>query len=150
MKNQSSRLILITVVIVALVAVGVLLVSTANTPAPPATSSNAVPPTVVSGLISAEVFTSQFVDADAPHQLIDVRTAEEFASGHLPNAINIPLQELPDRLAEVATDEPVVLYCRSGNRSNQAAQLLAGEGFTQVLDLGGIVAWEAAGLPVVQ
>ncbi|MBL8145321.1 MAG: rhodanese-like domain-containing protein, partial [Anaerolineae bacterium] len=92
---------------------------------------------VTSGLISPQQYTAQYVDGGAAHQLVDVRTPEEFASGHLPGAVNIPLQELPGRLGEIAVGEPVVLYCRSGNRSGQAAQLLAGEGYTQILDLGG-------------
>jgi phage shock protein E len=150
MNSKNTRYLAIAVVVIALVAVGALLLSNANTPAPVATVSTVAPVAVASGLISPEQYTSQFVDASAAHQLVDVRTPEEFASGHLPNAVNIPLQELSARLGEVATDEPVVLYCRSGNRSGQAAQLLAAEGFTQVLDLGGIIAWEAAGLPVVQ
>ena len=111
---------------------------------------SATPAAVTSGLITPQQYTAQYVDGGAAHQLVDVRTPEEFASGHLPDAINIPLQELSGRLGEIAANEPVVLYCRSGNRSGQAAQLLAGAGYTQILDLGGIIAWEAAGLPVVQ
>lgn len=111
---------------------------------------SAAPAAVTSGLITPQQYTAQYVDGGAAHQLVDVRTPEEFASGHLPDAINIPLQELSGRLGEIAANEPVVLYCRSGNRSGQAAQLLAGAGYTQILDLGGIIAWEAAGLPVVQ
>jgi len=135
------------------VVIGVLIVTRPVT-APAAQASGAdataIAAPVTSGLISPQQYTAQFVDGGAAHQLVDVRTAEEFASGHLPGAVNIPLPELAGRLGEIATDEPVVLYCRSGNRSGQAAQLLTAEGYTQILDLGGIIAWEAAGLPVVQ
>lgn len=148
MSSKTARIILIGVIVVVVVAVAALIL-TGRPVSAPSSSSEAVP-TVMSGVISPQAYTAQFVDAAAAHQLIDVRTPEEFASGHLPNAINIPLQEMSSRLGEISQDEPVVLYCRSGNRSGQAAQLLGEEGFTQVLDLGGIQAWEAAGLPVVQ
>ncbi|MFN8378001.1 MAG: rhodanese-like domain-containing protein [Anaerolineae bacterium] len=153
MTPKTRRTVLIATVAIVVIAIVTLLVFRPATAPAPQTSipnSSTVSTAVVSGLISPQDFTAVYVDGGAAHQLIDVRTPEEFASGHLPNAVNIPLDELPNRLGEVATDEPVVLYCRSGNRSGQAAQLLASEGYTQVLDLGGIVAWQAAGLPVVQ
>ncbi|HMN31581.1 MAG TPA: rhodanese-like domain-containing protein, partial [Caldilineaceae bacterium] len=61
---------------------------------------------------------------------------------------NIPLQTLAQRLAEVPKNEPVVIYCRSGNRSRTASDLLARAGYTQLYDLGGILQWQAQGLPV--
>ncbi len=97
--------------------------------------------------IDPRQYQQQF-PAETPHQLIDVRTAEEFASGHIPGALNIPVQELEQRLSEVETGQPVVLYCRSGNRSAQAAQILGDAGYGQVYDLGGIAAWQQAGLPI--
>jgi rhodanese-related sulfurtransferase len=75
-------------------------------------------------------------------QLLDVRNPDEFASGHLPEALNIPVADLGQRLAEVGSKErPVVVYCRSGGRSARAAQELVGAGWTTVLDLGGIGNW---------
>ena len=82
--------------------------------------------------------------------LIDVRTPGEFASGHLEGAVNIPLEtsDFAQRVAEVSPG-PVDLYCRSGNRSAQAAQLLAQAGI-QAVDYGGFEQAQAAlGLPVV-
>ena len=74
--------------------------------------------------------------------LLDVRTLEEFASGHLPSAINISVQELERRLGELkAKDRPIVLYCRSGNRSNRAAGILKGAGYAAVHDLGAMSRW---------
>ena len=68
-----------------------------------------------------------------------MRSADEFAAGHLPGALNVPVQELNQRLAELgAKDRPVAIYCRSGRRSAAAAQLLRGAGFTSVTDLGGL------------
>lgn len=72
-------------------------------------------------------------------RIIDVRTPEEFADGAYPKAKNIPLAALYARLDELAPkDKPVVLYCASGARSAQAARLLKQEGFTDVVNAGGL------------
>ena len=82
-------------------------------------------------------------------QLIDVRTQGEYAAGHLAQARLIPLQELETRLGEIDKSKPILLYCRTGHRSGQALKLLVGKGFPDVRHIeGGIVAWQAAGLPV--
>lgn len=73
--------------------------------------------------------------------LLDVRTPAEFREGHVPRAVNIPVQELPARLAEVGPrHRPVVVYCRSGGRSASAAQLLTAAGYV-VRDIGPMTAW---------
>lgn len=77
---------------------------------------------------------------DAGAQLIDVRTPREFAQNHIPGAINIPLQELGQRHQEINADE-AVLYCRSGNRSQQALRLLQSQGHEQIYDLGAMSRW---------
>jgi phage shock protein E len=86
--------------------------------------------------------------ASGDHLLVDVRTAEEFRSGHIDGAVNIDLQSLPARVATLPKDKPIVLYCRSGSRSNSAAQILTRAGFTKIYDLGGIIDWRAQGLPL--
>lgn len=82
-------------------------------------------------------------------QILDVRTAEEFASGRLDGATNIDFYQpgFASRLeSELDPDRPVLVYCRSGNRSGQAAQLLAELGFDEIYDLdGGVNAWAGAG-----
>ena len=84
-------------------------------------------------------------------QLIDVRTAAEYAGGHLAGAKLIPVQELADRLAEIDKRKPVLLYCRSGHRSGTALKMLEEHGFTGAKHIeGGINAWQAAGLPVAK
>jgi rhodanese-related sulfurtransferase len=70
--------------------------------------------------------------------VVDVRTPEEFRGGAYPGATNIPVQELGQRLGELPRDRPVVLYCRSGQRSAAAAQLLRQAGFTDVVNAGGL------------
>ncbi|MBY5922093.1 rhodanese-like domain-containing protein [Ferrimonas balearica] len=80
----------------------------------------------------------QWVDEGAV--LVDVRTTEEFAAGHLPGAINIPLDQLPSRLAELGEPgaETIVVYCRSGNRSGQALGWLNRQGYEKVHNGGGL------------
>lgn len=74
--------------------------------------------------------------------LLDVRTPEEFAAGHLAGAVNIPLQTLDRRLAELGPkDRPIVVYCRSGHRSAHAREILRRAGFTAVHDLGAMSSW---------
>ena len=75
-------------------------------------------------------------------RLIDVRTPAEFSAGHIEGARNVPLQELPARMGELGPrEDPLVLYCRSGRRSNLARTKLEAEGFTAVYDLGPMSAW---------
>ena len=105
------------------------------------------PPEGVQLLRPAE-YVAQFQQPAAEHVLIDVRTPEEFAAGHIAGSVNIPLDQVSRRLAEFPTDKPVVLYCRSGNRSAQAADLLTNAGYNNLYDLGGIIDWQAQGLPV--
>lgn len=84
-------------------------------------------------------------------QLIDVRTPEEFAEGHLPGAKLIPVQVIQGRLSEIDPGKPVLLYCRSGNRSGTALSLLKGAGYKDVEHLaGGIKAWKAEGGEVIK
>lgn len=75
--------------------------------------------------------------------LLDVRTKDEFSAGHLPNAKNIPVQELEQRMGELGNNQerPVVVYCRSGMRSARAASMLERAGFREVVDLGPMSAW---------
>jgi rhodanese-related sulfurtransferase len=98
--------------------------------------------------IDPQTYVAQF--EDTPHFLLDVRTPQEFAGGHLEGAANIAVETLQANLDAIPRDQPIVLYCRSGNRSAQAASILDAAGFTNIYDLGGIVAWQQAGLPVVQ
>jgi len=80
---------------------------------------------------------------------VDVREPEEFAQAHIEGAALIPLSELADRIGEIPKDQPVVLYCHSGNRSAQAAAWLSAKGYTHLLNLeGGLMAWYQAGLPL--
>ncbi len=75
-------------------------------------------------------------------KVVDVRTADEFASGHVPGAINIPYDQFPGRAAEIGPPStPVVLYCRSGRRSAIAAEALRKAGYTKLYDMQTVTAW---------
>ena len=81
--------------------------------------------------------------------VVDVRSANEWAAGHLPGAIHIPLGYLTDRIGEIPAARPIVVQCQSGGRSSIAASILQRAGFTNVSNLaGGITGWAAAGLPI--
>lgn len=73
--------------------------------------------------------------------LLDVRTPEEFADGHIEGAVNVPVQSLRERLDEVPRDRPIVVYCQSGRRSAAAAAILEQAGYEAIHDLGGIGNW---------
>ena len=92
---------------------------------------------------------SGYASESEPPLLLDVRTAEEYARGHIPGAVNIPHTELKERLAEVGkSDHGVVVYCRSGRRAGIAAEILLGAGIDVGHLEGDMLAWQEAGLPV--
>jgi phage shock protein E len=72
--------------------------------------------------------------------VLDVRTPEEFNGGHVAGAVNVPLDELPMRISQVAPqkDAPLAVHCQSGGRSARAKKLLDSRGYTQVQDLGSL------------
>lgn len=74
---------------------------------------------------------------DDTTQFIDVREPNEVAQGTIAGAVNIPLAQIPGKLDELDRERRVVLLCRSGNRSGQAAEFLTGAGFTDVVNLAG-------------
>jgi rhodanese-related sulfurtransferase len=86
---------------------------------------------------------------EAPAQWLDVRSSTEYAAGHIPGAINIPLEEIEARLEDISADLPLVLVCKGGQRARMAAGLL--EPCRQKLSAldGGTDAWLKAGLPLV-
>jgi len=83
--------------------------------------------------------------------VIDVRTPAEFANGHIDGAVNLDLEGGGFSAGIAALDHgtPYLVYCQSGRRSAIAAATMVAAGFTQVYDMGGLTAWQSAGLPVV-
>ena len=85
--------------------------------------------------------------------VLDVRSADEFATGHLPNAKNIPLPEINNRLKEIekSKNAVVITVCATGVRSSNAVSVLNKAGFAQVFSLeGGTEAWKTQGMPIVK
>ncbi len=80
---------------------------------------------------------------DDGHVVVDVRRQDEYDAGHIPGAILIPNESIgcdsPEALPDY--DQIILIYCRSGNRSKQAAQKLAGMGYTHIYEFGGILTW---------
>ena len=76
--------------------------------------------------------------------IVDVRTKGEYDSGHIPGAVLIPNESITDRKPELLPDvnQVILVYCRSGNRSKQAAQKLANMGYSKVYEFGGINTWD--------
>ena len=83
------------------------------------------------------------------HQLIDVRTLEEFNEGHVQNAQNICVTDadFKEKISKLDKNEPVYLYCRSGKRSAKASEILKEMGFKEIYDMeGGFLEWQGQGL----
>ena len=97
--------------------------------------------------LAPQTYVNEWQNAQE-HLLIDVRTPQEYSSGHIAGAVNIPLQELSSRQSELPQDTPLILYCRSGNRSGQAANLLEDAGYSSIYNLGGTIQWTGAGYPL--
>ena len=123
------------VLVVVVVAVGVAIMQ-GNTP--PATG------------LAAEVSVDQAAQLrDEGAFILDVREPSEWAEFHIPGSTLIPLGELPNRLSEIPTDQPIVVVCRSGNRSASGRDILLQAGFGEVTSMsGGVTMWQSQGLPI--
>ncbi|MEP0175354.1 MAG: rhodanese-like domain-containing protein [Paraglaciecola sp.] len=90
-------------------------------------------------------------DKNYSYIIIDVRSPEEFADGHIPKAINIPLSEVSSNLDQFHsfTDKEIVLYCRSGYRANKASGILTDNGFSKINHLeGDMLGWVKSRLAI--
>lgn len=81
------------------------------------------------------------MESDENYILLDVRRADEFEAGHIPGAVNIPNEEIGTEEIPSLTDkaQTIYIYCRSGNRSKQAADKLLALGYTNLIEFGGII-----------
>ena len=124
-------------------------------PAPAGQSAPAAQPAPAAPAVSVRNVDVATLKADldrgAVPLLIDVRSPEEFAAGHVASAKNIPLGEVESRLAEFgAADKEVYVICQAGGRSAKASATLASKGYHPVNVEGGTGAWMSAGYPVAQ
>jgi rhodanese-related sulfurtransferase len=78
-------------------------------------------------------------------QVVDVRTEVEYEAGHIPGARHVPLADVQREAGGLAKDKPVIIYCRSGNRSGPAADAFAASGWDGHSIEGGLIAWHEAG-----
>ena len=85
----------------------------------------------------------QIIESDG--QIIDVRTDIEYDAGHIPGSRHIPMADLQREAAGLAQGQPVLIYCRSGNRSGPAADAFAASGWDAHSIEGGLIAWSEAG-----
>lgn len=85
---------------------------------------------------------------DGGAQLVDVRTDGEYAAGHIPGSRHVPLPDVQAEAAGLDRDRPLVIYCRSGERSGMAADAFAASGWDAHSIEGGLLAWADDGLPL--
>jgi phage shock protein E len=122
-------------------------IATAGEPAAATTAAPA--PAAAVALMSQEALLEHLSRHPDHLYVLDVRTPQEYAEGHVPGAVNVPQDQLASRLAEVPKDKDVVIYCRSGRRSALAADVLAANGYSRLSHLeGDMNAWIAKGRPV--
>jgi rhodanese-related sulfurtransferase len=115
-------------------------------------------PGALGSLVSAAMAETQQSTSLAPERVaemvregapvVDVRSANEHTAGHIPGDRPIPFDQLKDEAASLPQDQPVILYCRSGERSGAAVQALRVSGFDAYNIEGGLLEWAAQGLPL--
>ena len=87
--------------------------------------------------------TQELMETETDYIILDVRTEDEYNTGHVPKAICLPYDAIDqETTSDFRTDQLILVYCRSGNRSKKACALLTDLGFTNVVDFGGISDWK--------
>lgn len=86
----------------------------------------------------------ELMDSESSYIILDVRAEEEYAEGHIKNAMLIPDYEIAERAEKELTDKEqlILVYCRSGRRSKIASDILVSLGYTNVVEFGGIIDWQ--------
>ncbi len=93
--------------------------------------------------IGIKQITARELDQKKGMVLLDVRTDKEYATGHIPGAVHVPLSDIGDRIKKLKKDKDIVVYCQNGNRSVWAIKRLMGMGYTSLFNLkGGFNAWK--------
>ena len=93
----------------------------------------------------------ELIEGNPSLVILDVRTNEEYTNGHIEGAINIPIDELEERLDELNDNDELLVYCRTGNRSRTAIEILNENGFKKVYHMNeGITTWIASGYPITK
>jgi rhodanese-related sulfurtransferase len=137
--NRRIALLMVPALLLVAAALAILYYQNSTAPASPSSTSS----------LPAEVDVAQAATLQTKGAfMLDVRQPEEWTTVHMPGATLIPLDELASRLSEVPQGQPIVVVCRSGNRSAQGRDLLLQAGFNQVTSMaGGMNDWAVNGLP---
>ncbi len=99
--------------------------------------------------ISAPMMAEELASANPP-LLLDIRNPREWATKHIEGSVNIPLNYLQERIAEIPRDRCIAVHCLGGYRSSIAASILHQHGITHLIEMaGGLTAWDAVQLPVI-
>ncbi|HCR48263.1 MAG TPA: rhodanese-like domain-containing protein [Rhodothermales bacterium] len=125
-----------------------LLVTACNKPSQTTETTSG---STTTGILEADVTTFAEAAKQPGVQIVDVRTAQEFRMGHLPQSRNIDIMApgFENRVQLLDKEKPVLVYCAVGSRSARAAEMMSGLGFKTVTNLsGGIQAWGSAGMPI--
>jgi rhodanese-related sulfurtransferase len=99
------------------------------------------PPADIETYRDPDTLAQLIASGEPAHFLVDVRTAEEYAAGHIPTAINIPVSQIGEHPPTADKDALIIVYCASGGRSARSKARLEGLGYTRVVDFGGIFRW---------
>ena len=94
---------------------------------------------------SPEIDLEQFAASHSSGTVLDVREPEEYVAGHVPGALLMPTEQLPNRISELDPDQPVFVICASGRRSSAMTELLRAAGFDARSVTGGTTAWVDSG-----
>lgn len=149
--NPSARFLAVPILIMGLILPVALTGCSADPAAGAAASGAAADEQMIAGRVGVAEFAA--VVAKPGVQIIDVRTPEEFAEGHLAGAVNIPVQsaDFGDRIARLDPTATYAVYCRSGNRSQPAVAAMKDAGISGIYELSsGTKGWIAAGQPLVR
>lgn len=131
------KLIVISIVAIVVLGIGGVFIASQKESSPNQSSSSSAP---------TLTFATIQQDVSNGGQLLDVRTPEEFTASHIDSAVNLSLQDIEQgKIPAVDKSKPLYLYCRSGNRSAQAAVLLKNAGYQNVTDLGAMTSVESLG-----
>ena len=144
-RKVSSNLVTYAVLAIAvtlMVAFGLLVGCAFNTAKNQMSSAGSDSGKAQSRVISAEQ-AKQLMDSGKPYILVDVRSADEYKAQRIDGAVLVPVDQIATLAATKLPDKslPTIVYCQSGARSARAAQILAGLGYTNVYDMGGIMTW---------
>jgi rhodanese-related sulfurtransferase len=144
MKQHNLKILFSAMMIAAMTLVGC---GGSQAPAAPAQQAAAVDTADLAVNIDAQTLESLRGRDDVV--IIDVREDWEYAEGHIPGAVLLPLGQVPNRLNDIPKDKTVVAVCRSGNRSNQATQFLRDQGFDNIHNMtGGMISWSQSGYDI--